>query len=128
MKGNTLFFIYGTLRKGGRAHHFMDGAKFVGMGSVEGSIFHVDQYPGLVIDDGGRVIGEVYEVGDSMVPELDRYEGCFESPPHYARVSIEVLLDEGRRVDAQVYEFLQLADSHERIDSGDWFEWLRANR
>ncbi|MGJ8654977.1 MAG: gamma-glutamylcyclotransferase family protein [Akkermansiaceae bacterium] len=127
MKDGRLIFIYGTLRKGGRAHHLMNGAEFVGFGSVEGGLVHVDQYPGLLKLKGERVKGEVYRVSEEMVPGLDQYEGCFESPPHYARERIDVVLEGGEAVETEVYQFLLLEDHHERIVSGDWFDWLQGN-
>lgn len=122
MDGGRLFFIYGTLRRGGRAHHLMGEAEFVAMGSVEGRMVYVDEYPGLLKQRGERVVGEVYRVNEAMVPELDRYEGCFESPPYYEREPIGVVLESGEMIDAQVYQFLLLQDHHERIESGDWFK------
>lgn len=117
-------FIYGTLRRGGRAHHLMEGAEFLTNGSILGRIVHVDQYPGLIFSDAQRVKGELYRVSDALIHELDRYEGCHESPPHYLREEIEVLLENGEVRSAQVYVFQLLEPHHEAIESGDWIEWI----
>lgn len=124
-------FIYGTLRDGGRAHHLMAGAEWVSAGTIKGKLVHVDQYPGLIISEKGRVSGDLYRVNDELLLELDRYEGCFDSPPHYTRESVEVLLDDGRLSQTSVYVF-QLLDSLSRplewIDSGDWIAWWETNK
>ena len=118
-----LIFIYGTLRRGGRAHHLMQGAEFVAEGSISGRLVHVDEYPGLILCDDRRVTGELYAVGDEKRSELDKYEGCFDSPAHYLREEIEVLLEAGELQVAEVYVFQLLEPHHEEITSGDWIEW-----
>lgn len=118
-----LIFIYGTLRRGGRAHHLMRGAEFVATGSIPGRLVHVDAYPGLILCDDQRVVGELYSVHHDLLVELDGYEGCFESPPHYLREGTVVLLEDGELQAAEVYVFNQLDPSHEEITSGDWIRW-----
>jgi len=123
MKPQPLIFIYGTLRRGGRAHHLMAGAEFLSDGTIQGRLVHVDQYPGLIRDSEHRVKGELYRVSDELIKELDHFEGCFESPIHYTRESVEVLLGNGESQEADVYVFQQLKPHHERIESGDWIQW-----
>ena len=120
-----LIFIYGTLRRGGSAHHLMQGAEFKMKGSISGRLIHIDQYPGLIHCDKQRVNGELYQVSDALISELDRYEGCFESPPHYLREEIEVLLENGETTSAQVYVFQLPEPHHEEIECGDWIEWMK---
>ena len=122
-----LVFIYGTLRKGGRAHHLMKKALFKAHGSVSGRLVHVDEYPGLIFCEDQQVHGELYEVGDSLLRELDRYEGCFESPAHYVREKVVVLLENGESINAEVYRFNLLEPHHERIIGGDWIKWKIAH-
>lgn len=116
-------FIYGTLRRGGRAENLMQDAEYLTDGYVRGRLIHIDQYPGLLLDGntGGRVIGELYAVDPILLKELDRYEGCFESPPHYLRQSIQVTLDSGEEQVADTYVFQLPQPHHEIIQSGDWF-------
>jgi gamma-glutamylcyclotransferase (GGCT)/AIG2-like uncharacterized protein YtfP len=118
-------FIYGTLCQGGSAHHVMDGGKFLANGSIIGKIFHIDQYPGLILGGEQRVIGELYQVNDHLLVKLDRYEGCYESPAHYLREEVEILLENGEIQLAQVYVFQLLEPHHEAIESGDWIEWMK---
>jgi len=119
-------FIYGTLRRGGRAHHFMKDADLHAKGSISGKLVHIDQYPGLILCDAERVKGEVYLVNDNLLADLDRYEGCFESPPHYLRQEIDVLLENGDLVPAETYVFQDPKPHHQSIKSGDWIEWINS--
>lgn len=116
-------FIYGTLRQGQRAHHLMQGAMFQGKATTSGRLVHVDEYPGLIACDDQQVTGELYLVSDQLLIELDRYEGCFESPPHYLRQETSVLLENGEKQSAQAYVFQLLEPHHEEIESGDWVQW-----
>lgn len=120
-----LIFIYGTLRRGGRAHHFMDAAVFQGEATAPGRLVHVDEYPGLLLCDDKEVKGELYLVSDALLSELDRYEGCLESPPHYVRQKMTVQSENGEKRSAHVYVFQLLEPHHEDIPSGDWIEWWK---
>lgn len=124
----TPLFIYGTLRRTGRAHHLMQGAEFSGDASISGRMVHVDEYPGLVLCDDERVVGELYWVNDAHLRQLDQYEGCNENPPHYIRTEVEVVPESGDTEEtqfAQVYVFQLLEQDQERIEGGDWIKWLK---
>ncbi len=123
-----LIFIYGTLRRGGRAHHLMQGAEFHATGSIPGRLVHVDQYPGLIPCDDEQVMGELYLVGDQLLNELDRYEGCLESPPHYIRQETVVTLENGEKKSALVYVFQLLEPHHEEVENGDWIQWMESEK
>ena len=69
-------FVYGTLMRGQRAHKFLDGARYVGEYSLSGYLmYNCGSFPGIKKTDNGYVIGEVYEITDEFLPELDMYEG-----------------------------------------------------
>jgi len=121
-----LIFIYGTLRRGGRAHHLMQAADFQSKGLASGRLVHVDQYPGLIPCDDEQVMGELYLLNDQLLNELDRYEGCLESPPHYLRQETMVLLENGEKRSAMVYTFQLLESHHEEIKNGDWIQWIES--
>src|SRR5260370_574313 len=87
----TLFlFVYGTLR---RLHgHEMQAllernAEFLSEGIVQGQLFNLGHYPGLVLstDPSDRTIGEVYRLEESRMDhtlrELDDYEGIGPNDP-----------------------------------------------
>jgi gamma-glutamylcyclotransferase (GGCT)/AIG2-like uncharacterized protein YtfP len=115
MKGERVF-VYGTLRRGGSNHFRMAGAEFVTAGTVNGRLYQIDWYPGLVLDGtAGGIVGEVYQVSPGMLDELDRFEG-----PEYRRVQTLVRLPDGETVSAWVWEWLGTADETRRITGGDW--------
>jgi len=121
-----LLFIYGTLRKEGTAHHYMESAEFKANGTISGRLVHVEQSPGLIPCDDQHVIGEVYLIDDTLLQQLDRYEGCHVSPPLYLRQEIEVQIDTGEIVNAYKYVFKNLKPEHQPIPHGDWIKWIQS--
>lgn len=124
MNTQKLLFIYGTLRRGGRAQYMMADAEYIGQATSLGRLVHVDQYPGLIRDSESLVKGELYLVDEVLMKKLDQYEGCNENPPLYRAEKVDVLLDDGERFSAITYVFQQLRDHHERIECGDWIDWI----
>jgi gamma-glutamylcyclotransferase (GGCT)/AIG2-like uncharacterized protein YtfP len=119
-----LVFVYGTLRRGGAGAmsiRFPD-SKFIAEAQVSGSLYDVGAYPGLLLDESGpSVVGEVYEVGDETLGELDD----FEASSRYRRKQVEIPFGTGRRAcwvyepDPEYYSLRTL------ITSGDWTEYAR---
>ena len=115
-------FIYGTLRSGGvgaMSVRFPD-AKFIAETQVGGSLYDLGDYPGLRLDESDSpVVGEVYEVDDKTLNELD----AFEAASRYRRKTVEISLDSGGR-NCWTYEpepeFYSLRTL---IVSGDWIEY-----
>jgi len=57
-------------------------------------------YANIVLDRAGVVEGILYEIPDSELSKLDKYEG---HPDHYDRATVTVELDDGQQVDATTY-------------------------
>lgn len=103
-------------------------AEFVGEADVQGRLYHLGNYPGMVsTDEGKRVRGEVYEITadhwQETIQQLDRYEGCSESdpPPHeYRRELVQAHLDSGEHVSAWAYVLNRATDGLSEIPSGDF--------
>jgi len=116
-------FIYGTLMRGQSAHGLLEGASFIGEAQTAAiySLRNLGDYPGLVLGGDQAVHGEIYEIDDSALPHLDRYEG---HPELYLRMTIE--LSSGERVTSYVLTGandrpMDAADcSHPQMDSGKW--------
>jgi gamma-glutamylcyclotransferase (GGCT)/AIG2-like uncharacterized protein YtfP len=109
-------FVYGTLRRGGSNHFRMEKAEFVTAGTVNGRLYQIDWYPGLVLDaTADAVIGEIYQVPPAVLEELDRFEGA-----EYRRLQTPVRLPDGETVSAWIWEWLGPVDESRRITSGDW--------
>jgi gamma-glutamylcyclotransferase (GGCT)/AIG2-like uncharacterized protein YtfP len=94
----------------------MAGAVARGAGTVRGRLFHVDWYPGIILDDAGfEIHGELYEVDADTLAALDEFEG-----EAYARVRVHVIGDEP--VNAWIWEYRMPVEGLREITSGDWFE------
>jgi len=87
----TVLFVYGTLKSGHAAHDLLADQHYLGLAVTAPRYRLVDlgPYPGLVLDEenGLPVTGELWEVTDERVKELDIFEGC---PRLYRRESVEV--------------------------------------
>ena len=108
-------FVYGTLRRGERAHRLLGGAPLVAHGRTEPRFRLVDMggYPALVEGGATAVAGEIYDVADARVPELDRFE---EVPELYQRV----LLPIGDYVAWAYVLPAALAGERPELPHGDW--------
>ena len=121
-------FVYGTLRKGGRndINRLLPTPKYLGMGEVKGSLYHLDWYPGLAL--GGEepltVVGEVYEVTRELEVVLDGIEGLEEGGhSEYFKRDVEVAVD-GRPLACFLYEINpSRVAGKEPLGHGDWFRF-----
>ncbi len=99
----TVLFLYGTLRRGQPAHHRLAGQTFLGpaVTAPRYRLIDLGPYPGLVRDDaaGLAVTGELWEVSDGCLAELDDFEGC---PEQYTREAV-ALAGADRAADAYFY-------------------------
>lgn len=111
-------FIYGTLKKGYQAHHFLEehNAVFLEEAATHPRyhLFKLGWYPGMVIDEElhGVVHGELYEVTEDCLEHLDTYEGA----PHLFRRE-EIELEDGSK--AISYLYMKETGAH-WIESGVW--------
>ena len=81
-------FVYGTLMKGQAANDKLDGAIYLGRGILRDyRMFSLGAYPGIQPCVGGSVVGELYEVDDACIEQLDCYEG---EGTLYRRETVEV--------------------------------------
>jgi gamma-glutamylcyclotransferase (GGCT)/AIG2-like uncharacterized protein YtfP len=119
-----LVFVYGTLRSGGEGAMSIrfSHSKFIADAKVNGSLYDLGAYPGLLLNESGSsVIGEVYEVDDETLNELDD----FEASSNYLRKQVEIPLGTDSR-SCWVYEpdpeFYSLRTF---ITSGDWIEYAK---
>lgn len=94
----TLLFVYGTLKRGCSNHARLAGGTFLAPArTVAGFRLHdLGGFPGLYprSDDRDGVTGELWQVDDATLGQLDRFEGVHEGlyrrapiplqPPHDA--------------------------------------------
>ena len=111
-------FVYGTLKRGHRAHDFLgDDSVFLREAKTH-SRYHLYQlgwFPGMVIDEmiDGGVQGELYEVTDECLSALDTYEGA---PDLFRREDVE--LEDGNVVISYIY--MREFSATSRIENGIW--------
>ena len=119
-----LVFVYGTLRRGGsRAMSTLfPSSKFIADAKVSGNLYDLGAYPGLILNDSNSmVVGEVYEVDNEILNELDDIEAS----SYYSRKQIEISLGDHLMAcwvyepDPESYSLQTL------ITSGDWIEYAR---
>ena len=121
MENRSNIFVYGTLRRGEYNNRLLEGAKFKGVFNTvpEYELRNFGVFPGLMQDGSTSIRGEVYEVDNETLSDLDFHEG---HPTFYCRSLIE-LEDYSDTVEAYVIS------NHPRyhkelpiIHSGDWKE------
>ena len=87
-----LVFVYGTLKRGEKNHHWLEGASWQGEAELSGVLLHdLGPFPMAVIGEG-TAIGEVYAVEEHGLARLDELEGY---PRLYDRQMLS--LNDGRR-------------------------------
>ena len=121
-----LVFVYGTLRRGGSNAFRMNGAEFVSAGQVEGKLYAISWYPGLVLERGGETVeGDLFRVGSAQLGALDDFEGISANEiegPGYRRERSEVSIRDGEVEVAWTYEWKGPVDESRWIQSGDWLK------
>jgi gamma-glutamylcyclotransferase (GGCT)/AIG2-like uncharacterized protein YtfP len=118
-------FVYGSLRRGQGNNRLLYTSEFVGNATVCGTLYSLGGFPGLRIDDSeGDVVGEVWQVDDATLADLDRLEGV--AVGFYERRKWRVKI-EGKLRSAWLYE---IAEEHivgqPVVAGGDWAAYRRA--
>lgn len=118
-------FVYGTLRRGGRndINRLLPAPEYVGMGEVQGVLYHLDWYPGLTLggEEAVTVVGEVYRITPELEAVLDAIEEVVPgAESEYFKREVEVAV-EGRPLACLVYEINpERVRGRTAIGHGDW--------
>lgn len=119
-----LIFVYGTLRRGGARSMSarFPASRFIGDAKVRGSLYDLGAFPGLLVDDSNTLVtGEVYEVDEELLKQLDD----FEAASYYWRKQVEISLGP-RRESCWIYEpHTEFYSPRALITSGDWLEYAK---
>jgi gamma-glutamylcyclotransferase (GGCT)/AIG2-like uncharacterized protein YtfP len=120
-----LVFVYGTLRRGGRndINRLRPAPEYVGMGEVQGKLYHFDWYPGLTLggEEAVTVVGEVYRIAPELEDTLDAIEQIVPGEhSEYFKREVDILLEDGTR-SCLLYEVNPARlIGRQAIGHGDW--------
>ena len=111
-------FVYGTLMRGEFNHSVLNGSdvKYVGEGITKRgfTLYSLGPFPGMVSGGSNAVVGEIYEVGDFTLMQLDGLES---HPDFYRRTDSE--LQSGEKVQTYILNESYIRDC-KVIKSGNW--------
>lgn len=119
-----LLFVYGTLKRGGSNHGWMEGQTFLGEAITAPGVtlYSLGDYPGLVVEPADRdgVSGELWAVDDAALARLDEFEGVGEGL--YARERARLAdyprgMTRSEAARAELYRYLRKVDRRARIGS-----------
>lgn len=126
MTKQKLFFVYGTLKKGGFfAQRFDRVRKSVQVGTVRNmDMLHLGGFPGAVPGEGS-IIGEVheYDKADQVAADFDAIEGYNRNAPEeglYNRIEVDVELESGKTVKATMYTYNHARGDERKVEDGVW--------
>ena len=95
------------------------GIRSISPASVNGILFHLGKYPGMVLSPGPNdmVAGELIEFQylNKILSRLDEEEG-----PEYRRQEITAILADGSHRTAWSFVLARVPDGRPIIKSGDW--------
>jgi len=126
-------FFYGTLMRTFplRARAGIDDwLEYVGSGRVAGVLFDLGSYPGLVVDSGSEVCGEIYRILDPFklfdrVDTIEDYCATAPSEGEYVRQRMSAILDDGRATIVWGYVYNQRLPSFGRIECSDYRHYVK---
>lgn len=129
--------VYGTLRAGGRndMRRWAPGIQPWGTAWLQGQLYDMGLWPGLVLAGAQQVLAEVYPLHPALEQQLDRIEAIWPMDAgEYQKRVLTVRLqptDGGapRSVQALVYEALPAALAGcPPVPEGDWLAWFQAGK
>lgn len=112
----TRVFVYGTLKRGGENHGWIEKQRFIAETRTKPlyRLFDLGGYPGMVrAEHGIAIVGEVWEVDEPGLAKLDVLEDI--DGGEYERVPVKL---EGDFADQRVEGYLYLRSVEGRRDLG----------
>lgn len=81
-------------------------------------MYHVSYFPGIVPDKGESILGEVYQVDEKLLRQLD----ILEAEGHmYIRQKESAYLDTGEKIDVYLYVWnLPVKENCKKVEMMPW--------
>jgi gamma-glutamylcyclotransferase (GGCT)/AIG2-like uncharacterized protein YtfP len=116
-----LIFVYGTLKQGFGNHRLLANQEYIGRATTPDryTMLSLGAFPGVVDAGSYRVYGEVYDVDDECLSDLDSLEG---HPDFYRRTPIVVNTEDGDELEVETYLLpeIWIDGKHSIVQSGEW--------
>ncbi|WP_338553238.1 gamma-glutamylcyclotransferase [Paenibacillus sp. KS-LC4] len=117
-------FVYGTLRKGGNNHHYMNGALLLSLHTVvKGTLVDSGKgFPGMLLEDG-MVFGELYDVSEETLARIDKLEEYFGpdvSTNLYNRVEVDVRTEQATM---SAWTYIYNCEDYFHPRFSDWMQY-----
>lgn len=130
MKLQSNMFVYGTLMLASghpMGKRLSSEADFIGPASVQGLLYDLGKWPGLVLSDNPKeqVKGEIWALRcQSSFYWLDEYEGLYRNVPEteYARVPWHAFLNGRSKIPVSLYLYRWSTAGAPLIASGSWLD------
>lgn len=123
MSNSIFVFVYGTLRRHESNHLLLAETHLISyQAKTRGKLFDTGFGFPAMTEDEGNVYGELYEINQEQLHQLDRLEGyrADRKTNHYDRVTKHIVTDRGE-FEAFVYVYSkEKASDMKFIESGDW--------
>ncbi len=124
-------FVYGTLRSGeindlslAASRAGLPAPRLLGPARVPGRLVDFGDWPGLLPDCPGTVLGDLYEVDHSLIPLMDAIEEYTpDAPCCFVRRQATAQTDQGP-VDCQYYPIDPVFRGAARDMPGDEYDWV----
>ncbi|WP_416150518.1 gamma-glutamylcyclotransferase [Salipaludibacillus sp. HK11] len=127
---SSYVFVYGTLRNGQINHHFLKDAKLITrQASLKGEMYNTGKgYPAFLLNGQSQVYGEIYQIDEKILSQLDILEdyseGCHSNLYYRIRENIKT---DTSFYNSWVYvlDSSQEASLNEKIPFQDWnvYQW-----
>jgi len=115
--------------KKGENHDIISGySRFVSIAYVKGALYDLGVgFPAVVPDDTSEVYGEIYDVDDRLIPDLDCFEGFYPDGSDeslFIRTQVEAKTFKKQVYSVYIYilpqDNLKKFASVERLEGGRW--------
>ena len=137
MKDKTYkVFVYGSLMKGFDGYEkYMQNAKFICKAYVKGELrYSFSDYPVAIIDDKADefITGELYEVDDTTLNNIRKYEGTNSLLTWYMEKETEVKIG-NNTTNAKIFTVSPFKEFYIRfitfqVPDSDWKKFIDSNR